>query len=191
MELDKAIEAQLAGEIVRAHRMVEFHFRSGVTRLWPGTFVLVDGNGRKWHPTMGLSRVTGIQQALQGTAPELRCELSGVDSDFVDKVRGKAEEYEGRLVRVLWQFYTDTGDPIDEPIVITWGIMRSLTFSAQSTPVGRRYVVTLNAEGPFEGRARARNSYLTDTDQKMRSPGDAICERIAGIEAREVLFPSF
>jgi hypothetical protein len=191
MRFAQAIERQLAGEIVRVSRFAEFRFRSETLYLWPGQFPFVDVNGRRWMPTQGIGQVTGIAQALNGSAPELRFELSGVDREFIARAQGAASEYYGRLAIIHYQFFGEAGEPLDEPQVFTWGLMRSLIFTRQAVEGGTMAVVTLTAESPFDGRARARNSYLTDRDQKTRNPGDQICERIAGIESKSINWPAF
>ena len=191
MRFSQAIERQLAGEIVRVSRFAEFRFKSETLRLWPGQFTYVDGSGKRWQPTQGIGQVTGIAQALNGTAPELRFEMSGVDAEFVARARGSANEYYGRLAIIYFQFFGAAGEPLGDPEVFTWGLMRSLIFARQAVDGGTLATLTLTAESPFDGRARARNSYLTDRDQKTRHPGDRMCERIAGIESKSINWPAF
>lgn len=191
MRFSEAIQRQIDGEIVRVYRLAEFRFKSKTLRLWPGQYVFTDGDGNRWEPTYGIGQVTGISQASAGTAPELQFEMSGVDPEFIRLAQASVEEYYGRIVRVLLQFVGKAGEPLGDPYVFTWGLMKSLISRRQAVENGTMSTLVLTAESPFDGRARARNSYLSDRDQQTRSPGDLICSRIAGIEAKEVVFPAF
>ncbi len=189
MDFSEAVEAQLRGERIRCSRLVEFRFKSGVQRWWPGHNIYEQPNGTKWLPTMGIGAVTGMAQSHNGTAPELRFELSGVDPEFIQRALGSSADYYDQLCFVYWQFWDETWAPLGQPKAIIWGLMRSLISKRQSTGTGTMSSLILTAETPFEGRARARNAYLTDRDQRTRHPGDAILGQIAGTEAKEITWP--
>lgn len=190
MEFSEAIEAQLRGEIVRVSRLAEFRFKSGTQRWWPGNFPYRDVNGVEWLPTMGVGQVTGMAQSFNGTAPELRFELSGVDPAFIQKALGSSADYYDQLCFVYWQFWDENWAPLGTPKAIVWGMMRSLISKRTGTPGGVASSLILTAETPFEGRSRARNAYLTSTDQKARHPGDRILDQMAGMEAKEITWPN-
>lgn len=202
MEFSEQIKAQLDGEIVRMTRMVEMNFKSGAQRYHQGHNRFkaknAKGNTVTWEPTMGLGTVTGLEQASNGAAPEMRIEMSGVDPAIVAMASGASSEFYGRLVTVYWQFWAvpknglaDDWIALGDPVVIMWGLMRSIVSGRKSTEKGVMSILTLTAETPFEGRARARNSYLTDLDQKARYPSDQMLERVAGLETREIKWPVF
>jgi hypothetical protein len=191
MDFSEAVAAQLDGQTIRVARMVEFQFASGTQRYWPGEWTLTANDGTVWSPTMGVGAVTGLRQSFNGTAPQLKFQVSGVDADFIAAARAEVAEYYGRLVRVFWQFFDSAWAPLDTPVVITWGLMRSIEVSRQAQEKGFLRLVTLTGEVPFDGRARAPNAFLTDTAQKDRHPGDRMVERVAGIEAKLIEFPSF
>lgn len=191
MKFGQYITAQIDGEIVNLFRLAEFQFKSRTLRLWPGQYEFVDGEGRRWQPTYGIGQVTGIAQSFNGTAPELQFEMSGVDPEMVRLARDSVDEYYNRIVRVMLQFVNDNGDPLSDPFTFTWGLMRSLISRREPTDNGIISILGITAESPFDGRSRARNSYLSDRDQQTRSPGDLICSRIAGIEAKEIVWPAF
>lgn len=196
MDFSEAIEAQLDGTIIHCTRMVEFNFASGIQRWHPGHNIYENptdldgqGNPKKWLPTFGIGAVTGLAQSYNGTAPELKFELSGVDPAFIQKALGAVTEYYDRLCTVYWQFWNDEWSPLGKPKAISWGMMRSLISKRASTEGGVVSSIILTAETPFEGRARARNAYLTDRDQRTRHPGDLILGQIAGMEAKEITWP--
>lgn len=194
MDFNDQIKEQLRGERVQMSRLVEFRFRSGVQRYWPGQYEFVDTDGTRWYPTRGVGAVTGLAQSSNGSAPELKFELSGVTPEFNRKVLDPelgVPEYYGRLVRVFWQFWTQAWVPIMAPRAITWGLMRSIVSVREQTDEGTLSKLILTAETPFEGRVRSRNGYLTDTDQKARHRGDRILEQVAGNDAREIKFPIY
>lgn len=191
MEFSERQKKLLLGEKINLARLAEFNFKSGIQRYWPGHVPLYDQSGTLWNPTMGVGAVTGIRQSYNGTAPELKFELSGVDRRFMRIALASGDEYYNRLVRVLWQFFDKDWTTIGPPIVMTWGLMKTMTSKRETEEMVQRQSLVLSGESPFEGRARARNSYLTDTDQRRRSPGDEICSRIAGIETKLITFPAF
>lgn len=191
MEFSRLQRRLLQGEKINLARMAEFHFASGVQRYWPGHTEFTDLEGNRWYPTMGMGAVTGIRQSHNGTAPELKFELSGIDRRFMRIARSAGDEYYNRLVRVMWQFFDDDWNLLGNPLVMTWGLMKTMSSKRQTDEETQLQSLVLTAESPFEGRARARNSYLTDTDQRRRSPGDAICSRLAGIETKLITFPAF
>lgn len=193
MDFAEPIQRQLDGEVVRVSRLVELGFKSGVQRYWPGEFTLVAG-GKGWRPTIGLGQITGLSQAIDGEAPELKLSLSGVDETFAEKALGSVDDYYGRVVSIYWQFFDEGWQPIGSLVPITWALMRSFVIDRKSTDQGFIRIATLTAETPFAGRARAPNGQLTDTDQKARHPKpvpDRMCERVAGLEARQIIWPRF
>lgn len=191
MEFSRAQLRLLRGEKINLARLAEFRFKSGVQRYWPGHTRFQDQQGTWWNPTMGVAAVAGIRQSHNGTAPEIKFKLSGIDQAFMRVATKSNAEYYNRICRVLWQFFDDQWNTIGPPVVMTWGLMKTLHSVRESENGVTTKSIVLTAESPFEGRSRARNSYLTDTDQRYRSPGDLICSRIAGIETKLITFPAF
>jgi hypothetical protein len=196
MDFSETILAQIKGRKIRRARLVEFDFVSGPIRVWNGARRLRTKDGKEWQGMFGFGRIEGLQQAINGDAPEMRFSVSGVAAAFVQKARGEASEYFNRRVLVFSQFFAGEDDedfnpwePIDNPFAEAWGIMRALTYEKTAEEGGFRRIVTISAETPFGAtKKRPPFSYVTDTDQRQRFPDDRGMERVAGIEAKLIEF---
>ena len=194
MDLSAAVEKQLAGEVIKVARLIETEWASGTERYWSGEYRLTTADGRVWQPTMGVATGSGLSQALNGEAPEIKVSLSGVDKVFGAKAVGEAKEYFGRRILFYTQFFDEAWQVLDNPVPITWGLMRNIIAKMETTDQGMLHTVTLTAESPWAGRARAPMGFYTDRDQKTLHPTptpDRMCQRTAGLEARLIIFPRF
>jgi hypothetical protein len=195
MDLPELIEAQLQGRVIRAARLVKLDFLSGTIRLWEGNGPLVTADGERWQGLSGMGRVGPVSQAYDGAAPEMQFILAGVDETFAAKARAEADEYRNRIATTYLQFFADDWACLDAPIADWWGRMHSITASRQPLDEadggGFIHVVSLSVESWAAGRRRPRFGYMTDRDQQLRFPGDKGCERVAGIEAKNVTWPDY
>lgn len=195
-DFEAVITAQLTGQTVRAELLVEFHFLSGITRVWNGfgrlpTLDPAGGTGTvEWLGLMGFGGITGLKQPLNGTAPEMKLTLSGVDPSFAAKAKAEASEYFLRPVKIYLVFFDADWQPISRPRLFLWARMYTLVPKREPNEGGGSVrSVTITAESPFAGRRRPRFGFLTDNDQQLRYPGDRGAERVAGIEAKNISFP--
>lgn len=192
MGFPQAISAQLAGQVVRRATLVEFDFVTEPVRVWDGSRKLITNDDREWKGAYGLGTIEGVQQAINGAAPELVFTTSGVDATFMQKAKAEAGEYVNRAVRIFAQFFDEDWNPLDLPFALSWGIMRSLTTRRQYGEQGFVRTVQLRAETPFGNtKRRPRFAYCTDRDQQLRYPGDTGMSRVAGIEVKQVKFPDY
>ena len=191
MDFSQAVQAQLAGLKVRRSLLVKFDFVSGPVRLWNGVRTLKTADGQEWRGMHGLGSVQGLQQAINGAAPELRLTISGVDKDFAGKAKAEASEYINRAVTVYAQFFTEDWALLDAPFAVAWARMRGIVARKEATDQGILRAVTVTAETPFgETKRRPRASYVVDRDQQMRWPNDRANERTPGFESKLVTFPT-
>lgn len=184
MQYSAAVREQHAGRVVRRARLVLFDFVSGPIGLWNGFGRLETLDGRTWLGLGELGQVSGISQAINGKAPELRFAVSGVDETFAAKVKGEAEEYFDRIVMVFSQYFTRDAQCLDAPYAVTWGKMRGMEASRSGEDGNFVRTVSISAEGPFSNKRRAPFGYVTDRDQQNRFPGDNGMSRVAGIDAK-------
>lgn len=191
MIFSEAAKVQMAGGLVRAALGLEMHFASGIERLWEGFGPLTTNDGKTWKGTAALGSIEGISQSINGSAPEVRFRLSGVDAEFAVKAKAEAEEYVYRPAIVYIQFFDDDWQPLDNPYALTVVRMTGLEVSFDGSGDERVYEVAVNAETPFAVRRRAPFGYLTDRDQQLRHPGDKGLERVAGIDNKNITFPMF
>jgi len=194
------VRAQAQGLHVVASLFVAFLFKSQPMRVWEGDGVL-DRGGFTWsgmgHRQDGLGNplqsIDGLEQAVNGTAPQLNLTLSGVDAQVVAAARkdAAADEIEGRPLTVWLGFFRNDQPglvPLDGLIPLGSWIMQKPSFTATG-PVLR--TITLPCETLFAQRSRAPFGMLTDRDQQRRFPGDKALEFVPKMVDRTVTWPRF
>jgi len=191
MNFSAAVKEQMEGRLVRLDYLVEFRFASSTVRLWNGFGPLGTQDSKVWEGLAGLGSLTGLQQAINGTAPEQTLTLSGVDARFASIARGEREEYYGRAVLVYLQFFDEAWQTLDSPYAVSMRLMDRLTQTMAQGEDGPVYTVSVSAETPFVTRRRPGFGYLTDRDQQQRYPGDRGLERVAGIDQKTIIFPDY
>lgn len=193
----ETIAASLEGRTVDVAILAEFDFASEAVRLWNGSGTLQAANGTSWEGLSGLGAISGIEQAVNGQAPEATFTLTGIDADILTTARDEfADEVRGRPVRLYLQFFgvedeDDPGNqrPLDNPYPIWWGRMLSATFALDAEGGDRSIAVA--AESVFSLRSRPRHAMYTDRDQQARFPGDKGFEFVASLINEEVTWPDY
>jgi hypothetical protein len=183
MALFTRTQAELAqGGQVAVARLVKLEFTSGTKYLWDGKGHLQAG-GQTWLGFGELGTMSGLEQAVQGTAPQAQFLLSGVDSDFVRYAAQSEIEVKDRPISVFLQFLSASMIALDDPVAIYVGLMDVMGFNAND-PSSRS--ISVSAESIFIDRIRSTYSYYTDTDQKGRSPADRGLEFVATLKNKTV-----
>lgn len=196
MDFSEAIRAQLSGQTVRIAELLRLDFTSGVQRLWTGFGRLVTNDGAEWLGTAGYGKVGQLAQSINGTAPEQRFELSGVDASFAGLANEPRAVWYNRPVMVFYQFFGGTPgvnlwQPLDMPFAVDFVRMRTLITVRDSEDDGFVYTIRLSAEGLFAGKQRPKAAYMTPTDQKMNYPGDKGMDRVPGIQSKNIKYPDY
>ncbi|MFP5078660.1 hypothetical protein ACLE20_15245 [Rhizobium sp. YIM 134829] len=189
MDFPASVAAQLAGNVVRCDALAEIGFLNGSRRLYNGFGTLRTNDGKLWQGIGNLGSIGGLKQAMNGAAAPLELSVSGVDAGFAAQAKGDRANWYMRPVVIYLQFFANDWQPLDMPFAMAFATMRQLTIGRQSTEGGMVYSVTIQAEGPFITRKRARYGFYSDTDQQKRFPGDRGCERTSGIEQHVIIFP--
>lgn len=188
----ETIAAHLAGRTVRASFLVLFDFVTTPMRVWTGAGSIVTA-GQTWYGIGAIGSISGLEQAVNGEAPETTFVLSGVNPEIVTLARSEwRDEALDRLAKVYLQFHNDDDDAprelFDAPFAIWAGRMQTPRFELQG-PSSRR--ITVSAESLFALRSRPAYSQYTDTDQKLRFPGDRGFEFVPGLVNKTVTWPDF
>lgn len=188
----ETIKQSLAGNSVRISYLVLLGFESESIRVWTG-FGRVESGGEVWSGLGELGSIEGLEQAINGQAPETSLVLSGVDSAIVIKARDEWEtEGRGKNARVYLQFHNDADDQplelFDEPFVIWTGTMRTARFEIQSDGLRR---ITVGCESLFALRGRPNFSMYTNSDQNSRFNGDRAFEFVNSLLNKVVKWPDF
>lgn len=193
----ETIAMALGGGKVECANLVHFDFTSAPFRIWNGEGVLRTNDGAEWPGLGGWGGMRGIEQAVNGEAPEASFTLSTTDADVLRLAREEFEvECKGRLVRVLIQFFgvddpADPGNqrPLDLPFPVWAGRILTPTFTIDADS-GER-TVTLSAESLFSLRSRPRHAMYTDRDQQRRFPGDMGFEFVPTLPNKVLTWPDF
>lgn len=188
----ETIKAALGGRTVRASFLVFFDFATTPMRIWTGSGRITAG-GSDWFGLGQLGSISGLEQAVNGEAPETTFVLSGINSEIMSLARYEwADEAKDRLAKVLIQFHNKEDDrPLelfDAPYAIWAGRMQVPRFELQG-PITRR--ITVSAESLFSLRSRPSFSQYTDADQKSRFAGDRGFEFVPGLTNKTVTWPDF
>lgn len=196
--LSGAIETQANGWHVIAMLFVTFDFKSGPMYVWEGDGPITRG-GFDWlgagqrvdDSGNPLQAIEGLEQAANGTAPQMNLTLSGVDSTVVAAAKSDdQDEIEGRDLTVQIGFCDATipGALVELGPLLTLGIwtMQKPSFTATG-PTLR--TITLPCETLFAQRSRAPFGMLTDRDQQRRFPGDLGCQFPPKLVDRDVAWP--
>lgn len=192
----ETIAASLGGAKVQAAALVLFDFTSKTMRLWRGEGSLNTRDGHAWAGLGALGNVTGIEQAVNGEAPEAVFTLSGVDQEVVTKARDELKtEVLGRRSFVYLQFFgePDADDPdnqrtLDLPYPIWCGRMLTPAFTYGQD--GERSIA-ISAESMFSLRSRPRHALYTDRDQQRRFLGDRGFEFVGNLVSKVVTWPDY
>lgn len=200
----ETIAAYLGGTKVQVATPVMFDFATDQVRLWTGGGTLFTNDGEAWFATGSFGDMDGIEQAINGEAPQATFTLSGIDAQILHMARDEfSSEAKGRLVRVYVQFFgqDDPADPenqrpLDLPFPIWAGRMLQPSFQIDAgddkAPATRS--VTISAESLFSLRSRPRWAMYTDADQRHRFPaaGDRGFEFVAQLtQASTLTWPDY
>ncbi len=178
----ETIRAQQTGARLECALFVTFDFKTAPMNVWEG-----DGpptrDGVDWrgmgHRQDGngnpLQSIEGLEQAINGTAPQLNLTLSGVDRTVVAAAKkdADADEIEGRDLIIRLGFFDVTKlpalIPLDSLVVLGVWVMQKPSFQSNGP---RLRTIKLPCETIWAQRSRAPGSLLTDRDQQRLFPGD-------------------
>lgn len=185
MFLTEAQAAMTAGSRVACATLLKMEFTSSTQYLWDGIGYL-QADGHSWLGFGKMGSISGLEQAVRGTAPQAAFRLSGVDPEFINYAANSETEVKGRPVTVFTQFLNADGPhptSLDSPVALWVGIMDIMKFSATGP---RDRAISVTAESAFVDRIRSPYSYYTDVDQKARFHGDRGLEFAAALRAKTV-----
>lgn len=204
--LPSTVRAQAQKQRVDAALFVTFGFKSLLVppnqplRIWEGDGLL-NREGKDWYGIgqrqdgsgNPLQSIDGLEQAINGTAPQLTLTLNGVDAKVVNAAKkdAEADEIEGRDLKIEIGFFLETPAawvPLDNLLHVGTWVMQKPSFTAQNATLR---TITLPCETMFSQRSRSPFGMLTDRDQQRRFPGDRALEFIPKMIDRTVTWPEF
>ena len=194
----ETIAADLAGKKVTLAFLVWFDFTSEPVHLWiNGNGLLKTNDGQEWKGLGQIGSISGIEQAVNGDAPEMSFTLSGIDAQIMRLARDEYDaEVKGRFVYVLVQFFgvddpedPDNQRPLDNPYPVACGRCLRPEFQADAESGERS--VAIKAESLFSLRSRPKYAMYTDADQQRRFAGDRGFEFVASLVNKVVTWPDY
>lgn len=192
----ETIAAALAGAKVECVELVRFAFTTEPVFLWTGNGLLRTSDGQVWQGIGQLASMEGIEQAVNGEAPEASFTLSGIDAQIMRLARDEFEaEVKGSIITIFLQFFgvEDEDDPdnqrvLDRPYPIWSGRCLKPSFTLDE---GGGRAVTITAESLFTLRSRPQYAMFTDSDQRRRFPGDRGFEFVGSLVSKTVTWPDY
>lgn len=181
----QAVAAQIAGRTVHPAVLAAFDFASNPMRVHLGSGKLRAG-GQVYRGIGQLGAISGLEQAIGGTAPVATFTLSGVDAAIVAAVRNSSDEVKGRQLTVLVQFYDEDHAPLDDPLVLYAGEMDVMKIALQGPT---KATVSVTAETIFTRHGLPMWGTLSNADQNRLYPGDRGLEMVAQIPFKTAIWP--
>lgn len=185
MNVSAELAALLQTNAVRVSTLVYFDFASGPIRVWAG-FGEITAGGNTWSGLGELGAISEIEIPANGNAPTVTFTLSGVDPSLLAPALAQRVEVYDRTVQVFLQHFDASWIPVGDPLAIYTGRMSTIRAKA---PDAASRVVEVTSEWEFTQRAIPAFGSLSDTDQKVRAPGDRGCEFVASMQSKTVYFP--
>jgi hypothetical protein len=188
MALAAAVQEAIAGRALRAALLIEFEFQSSTERIWPGNYTLTTPDDKTWRAVGVLVSVDGLRTRVDLAAEALTFKISGVDAAMIAIARQGADEAKGYSCNVYLQFFNESWEILDSPILLKSAIMDQINYRTVG-PTQRD--ITLTAESIFVARNYAPYAYYTDRDQNARFPGDRGLELIGSMIYKTVTWPDY
>jgi hypothetical protein len=144
----------------------------------PGDYVETEDDATYLGGGTLLSDFSDIEQLINGTADRLDLSVSGVSRRTISLALQEAGDVKGADVDIGVVWFDDD-----------WQITRvrwEARYRADKLSVNRtggERTITLSMGSDDTGRSRSNNAYWTPADQRRRSPDDAICDHVPGINA--------
>ena len=179
--LGASTATEVASDYVRPALFVHCNFDSGDLNLWTGMGSIIAG-GRTYTGVGTLLDISDIQESTNLAANGIKVTLSGVLSSLISIARD--EDYQGRKLEVLFAAINDTGDLINNPIIMFSGFMDTMTINDG----GETATITLSVENRLIEFERTRVRRYTAEDQQIDHPGDLGLEFVADLEEKEIVW---
>lgn len=125
-----------------------------------------------------LDGLTDLEQLINGKADRIDINVSGVAAATAKLALEEAADVKGADVDIgVVEF-----DELWQVIGVTW----AARYRADKLAIGRQEAsrtITLSMGSDDTGRSRTANAYWTSAEQRRRSPDDAFCDRVSGLNA--------
>lgn len=180
------IAAVLGGQTVRMALLLEFLLGTPF-RIWLGYGNIITSDGKTWQGFGDVGTIQGLEQAINGAAPQASFTLSGVTPEIVTALTDTWQQVRYRQMNVYLQFVdASSGALLDGPAAINRFTMEQVEITF--TGPGKRDVM-IHCENIFTARGFPQFGWLSDRDQQSRHPGDTGLARIPILQYHVVTWP--
>lgn len=171
------LKAYAQGKKVKAGILIELRFTEPAY-FWNGQRIITVA-GHAWHGLGYISKIEGLEEALNGESIEGRVGISSAKLDRAIITLAASEDranYVDSLIVFWLQFFEEEANnwaTLDDPVAIKGGLIKNLELSSRRGP-GRDRIRTLDVifEDITYGRRIAPFGFFTDSDQRARYPDD-------------------
>lgn len=127
-----------------------------------------------------VGEIPALSQLIGGLGERVEFTLNGADELTLSLADEEAAEVRSAPVNVGVVFFDEDWQPADSVAWLWDGVadVPAVDRSASENQITRR--VTLSVGSGFTDRTRPQLAFYTDAEQKLRSPTDAFCARVAG-----------
>ncbi len=183
-EINTSASAAAAAERVCVLDLALFEFDSGPVRVTSAPFDVyydMDGDGiaETWLTTLGLGKVSGVEEGTETQAYSITCELSGIPQEDVSLAL--QENPQGRPAFFWRAFLNEDHQIIGAPVLIFSGRMDTMPLEIGSTAK-----LMLTIESRLADWDRVRGGRYTDAEQQRRCPGDRFFQFVAQATDKEL-----
>lgn len=121
-----------------------------------------------------------IKQFINGASDRVEVSISGVNTNTIMLLQEERESIRNAAVDFGWAVH-DADWAITDVIWKRRGFADVPIISSEFTEDGRRRTISLSIRMDDTFRSNSQPSYWTDSDQRIRSPTDAIFSNVANI----------
>lgn len=184
-DLETTFETAIEGSVVKPFLMFDLDFSSPVY-LWTGygDITYNSGSGNNTYIGAGTALNMSVLEEVQDlSAAGITLTLAGLGTEGTELLtKALTEEYQGKDVTIILGALDDSGDIIDDPIIVYKGFMDTLSINESAETSS----ISLTVENKLIMLRRNNERRYTDNDQKTYFPGDKGFEFVASIAEKDM-----
>lgn len=184
-DLETTFETAIEGSVVKPFLMFDLDFSSPVY-LWTGygDITYNSGSGNNTYIGAGTALdMSALEEVQDLSAAGITLTLAGLGTEGTELLtKALTEEYQGKDVTIILGALDDSGDIIDDPIIVYKGFMDTLSINESAETSS----ISLTVENKLIMLRRNNERRYTDNDQKTYFPGDRGFEFVASIAEKDM-----
>ena len=184
-DLETTFETAIEGSVVKPFLMFDLDFSSPVY-LWTGYGDITYNSGGGDNTYIGAGTaldMSALEEVQDLSAAGITLTLAGLGTEGTELLtKALTEEYQGKDVTIILGALDDSGDIIDDPIIVYKGFMDTLSINESAETSS----ISLTVENKLIMLRRNNERRYTDNDQKTYFPGDRGFEFVASIAEKDM-----